>query len=74
MNLPRSYARCYGEFQDHWMTGTKPCAKRDECLRYVQMQWDALRMVEGPPEIPHCADEGSLSAFIPLDAFEEDEQ
>lgn len=73
MNLSPTTSRCEGEYQDHWMSGTRPCARRDECARYVQTAFDAIKGGVYPT-MPHCVDDGVLTAFIPLTVFKEDDE
>lgn len=68
MNLPNNYSRCRGEFGFAWQKDAEPCSKRQDCLRHMQTFFDTQAWY---PVIPHCIDG---NAFIPLDAFKEDDE
>lgn len=72
MNLSRSYARCLGEFKDHWLKKSEPCPRRSECARHAVMTWDQLRGDE-VTTMQHCVDEGKLSAFLPLSEMRDED-
>jgi len=67
MNLPLDIARCRGEYLAHWMHGTKPCQRRDECARYVATKWDRALGRTAVYTTDNCVDEGHLSAFISVE-------
>lgn len=69
MNLPLDVSRCLGEYQDHWEGKIEPCARRDQCARYVVRPWDAA-MGRQAFTMAHCVDERLLTAFIHVDEIE----
>jgi hypothetical protein len=73
MNLPTDISRCQGEYRDHWLRKSEPCARRNECARHAVIPFDVLR---GDPTsmMQHCVDDGRLTAFLPIsEAMKEDE-
>lgn len=73
MNLPLDITRCRGDFSDHWLRKSEPCARRNECARHVVIPFDVARGDPMPPPMSHCVDEGRLSAFMPVTEAMSDE-
>ena len=74
ITLQRDITRCLGDFSDHWLGKSEPCARRNECARYVAMTWDQIRSETSVSTMSHCVDEGRLSAFMPVTEAMSDEE